>query len=76
MKYFDVHVFYSRDNGSSYFIKANLPDDHNEEEVISEAVNQGVLEPDDMEYVDYVAEITEEEYNEATNKGEGYEKEE
>ena len=64
-RYFDVHVFYSRKDGASYFFETTLPDDYNEEDVISDAVNKKIIDVEDMGYVDYVNEVTEEEYKQA-----------
>lgn len=61
---FEVHVFHSRSNGFSVFFEAELIDE-NEDDIISEAVNQGKLESDDMEHVDYANEIERDEYNDA-----------
>ena len=61
-RYFDVHVFHSRNNGYSIPIETVITDDYLGEEIISEAVNQDKLDPDDMNCVDYVKEINQKEY--------------
>ena len=62
-KYFDVHVFYSRKDGFSVFIET-FNTGENEEEIIQEAVNQGYITLGDAKNVDYVEEITADEYQE------------
>jgi len=65
MKYYDVHVFYERDEGFSAFLATNrkLTSD---EEIIAEAVTQKILDSEDAKSVNNVEEITEEEYKRAT----------
>lgn len=72
MKYFDVHVFHSRKDGYSVFIKTDekkFLGVWGDDEVIQEAYNLGQLDADDIDQVDYVEEITEEEYLEWSKKG-------
>jgi len=42
-----------------------LPSDSIKQDIVGHAVDTGVLDPDEMEYVDNVTEISEEEYNKA-----------
>lgn len=59
--YYDVHVFFSRQDGYSVPVKSEWPLD--EEEAIDLANEKGLLtEDDDANYVDYVDEIDEETY--------------
>ena len=60
--YFDLHVFYSRDNGFSIPLEIKSESTPTEEEVIDFAVHQVELDPEDMNNVDYVQEIDQEEY--------------
>jgi len=63
-KYFyDVHVFISRKNGFSVPVTFESETPLDDDEIIQETVNQGILDSDDAKMVDYVEEITEEEYN-------------
>lgn len=63
MKYFDIHMTVEDDSkeGYSVFVKAN---DANE---AVEVMTNGHLyeEPEDLDHIDYVGEISEKEYNEA-----------
>lgn len=59
MKYFDVHVFYSRKDGFSVFVKTTKD---TEEEVIEEAIKQKLIDSEDAKHVDYVEEISKAEY--------------
>lgn len=62
--FYDVHVFVSRKNGFSVPVKIENAIEHlDDDTVILEAVNQGVLDADDAKMVDYVEEITELDYN-------------
>jgi uncharacterized protein YfkK (UPF0435 family) len=62
--FYDVHVFVSRKNGFSVPVKIENAIEHlDDDAVILEAVNQGVLDADDAKMVDYVEEITELDYN-------------
>ena len=66
MKYFDVHVFYSRKDGGSFFIKGEFDDNWDEESVIEYAVENDLIEAEDAACVDYVVEIDKREYERAT----------
>jgi len=61
--YYEIHVYVSRKNGYSVVIKIDNAIEHlDDDAVILEAVNQGVLDSEDSgEGV--VTEITEEQYN-------------
>jgi len=63
IKYFDVHVFYSRSNGYSVPIKINTSEiDEDDDAIINYAIARDKLEPDDADQVDYVEEIEYDDY--------------
>lgn len=65
IKYFDIHVN-DGVNGYSVFIETKyLTDDFIEADVTGQAIDQGILDSDDLRYVDNVTEITGDEYNKA-----------
>ena len=69
MKYYDIHVTILP-NVESYsaFMKVKeglLTQDAQKQDIVGHAIDTGVLDPDHMEYVDNVTEISEEEYNKA-----------
>ena len=58
IKYFDVHVFHSRNNGFSVPIKINTSEvDTDEDSIIAYAILNGKLDSDDAEQVSYVEEV-------------------
>lgn len=58
IKYFDVHVFYSRTDGFSVPIKINTSEvDTDDDAVIEYAISIGRLDRDDAEHVSYVEEV-------------------
>ena len=58
IKYFDVHVFYSRTDGFSVPIKINTSEvDTDDDAVIEFAIATNKLERDDAEHVSYVEEV-------------------
>ena len=58
IKYFDVHVFYSRTDGFSVPIKINTSEvDTDDDAVIEYAIATDKLEPDDADSVSYVQEV-------------------
>ena len=58
IKYFDVHVFYSRTKGFSVPIKINTREvDTNEDAIIEFAIASDNLETDDADSVSYVQEV-------------------
>ncbi len=59
MKYYSIHVFYSRKNGYSIPFKTTV---EGEEEIINAAVKKGKLASDDADSVDSVDEIDATEY--------------
>ena len=69
MKYYDIHVNYDRTKegaGYSIFVKVNTS---SENEVLQYAIDNNLFEEDgDEKYVDYVKEIDEEDYHDATGK--------
>lgn len=63
MKYYDIHMTVEDDckEGYSVFVKAN-----DENEAVEIMTNEHLYEePEDLDNIDYIAEITEKEYNEA-----------
>ena len=69
MRYYDIHVNYDRTKegaGYSIFVKVNTS---SENEVLQYAIDNHLFEEDgDEKYVDYVKEIDEEDYHDATGK--------
>lgn len=65
MKYYDIHV-YDGINSFSVFMQVKdgllLPNPE-KQDIVGHAIDTGVLDPNDMEFVDKVTEIPEEEYN-------------
>jgi len=59
--YYDVHVFYSRDDGFSVPVATDEP--MSDEEVINVALENEDLDSEDAKHVDYVEEIDEDDYN-------------
>lgn len=58
IKYFDVHVFYSRTDGFSVPIKINTCEvDTDDDALIEYAISIGVLDRDDANNVSYVEEV-------------------
>lgn len=68
IKYFDVHVFYDRNNGGSFYIKGEFDGKWDEDDVINYALDNDLIDAEDALCVDYVAEIDKKEYERATNK--------
>jgi len=70
-KYYDIHVFWSRKDGYSVFMKVDNTD-YAEEELLDEeallniAMGRGLLTPEDANQVDYIKEISEQEYKDWT----------
>lgn len=65
-QYFDLHVFYSRNNGYSVpiVIEENNPEQsYNDDDIIEYAVSHDLLNAEDSNCVDTVDEISEKEYN-------------
>lgn len=68
IKYWDIHITYGNRDGDGYSIFFKSRKSFNSDEAIEEAKNDGKFkELGDLNYIDYVEEITEEEYLEATN---------
>ena len=61
-KCYEVHVRYSNKNGFSVFFEEDFPAVPNSDDIASAAVGKGLIESDDLEYVDYAVEITRDEY--------------
>ena len=64
-KCYEVHVRFSKKNGFSVFFEAEFPDIPNSDDISSEAVNQSLIESEDLEYVDYAVEISRKDYEHA-----------
>lgn len=64
--YYDVHVFYSRNDEFSKPIKIETDKIFTDDDVIQYAVDNGHIDSEDAKHVDYVIEIDEKEYNEMT----------
>jgi hypothetical protein len=65
-QYFDVHVFHSRKDGFSVPVAIqdrSEDDSFDDDDIIEQAVELGLLDAEDANYVDTVDEITSEEYN-------------
>jgi len=65
-QYFDVHVFHSRKDGFSVPVAIqdrNEDQSFDDDDIIAQAVELGVLDAEDAMYVDSVDDITEREYN-------------
>jgi len=63
IKYFDVHVFYSRTDGFSVPIKINTSEiDTDDDAIIEYAISIGRLDSADADHVDYVEEIDLDDY--------------
>ena len=64
IRYYDIHVFFSRTSGYSIPIEIESKNRLSDEEVIDVAVEQKLFSSfDDDEMVDSVTEITEDDYN-------------
>ena len=62
-KYFDLHVFYSRNNGFSFGLIIESEDENLQEDfIIQQAILQGKVDSDDADMIDSVDEVSEEEY--------------
>lgn len=70
VKYFDFHVFYDRNNNYSKFIARAVPDDFflDEDDFLDEIVKLRIMDNDEAVQVDYIEEITAEEYYELVDK--------
>lgn len=62
MKYFDIHVMFSHNNGYSVFVKG----DFDEEGAVDYAIENNMFNEDgDEDYIDNVTEITQADYEDA-----------
>jgi len=63
-KYFHIHVNYGGNaNGfSAWLAMSNPVPDMIDADIIGHAVDSGLIEPDDIEYVDQVNEVTRKDY--------------
>jgi len=63
--YYHLHVNYGGDTGFSVFFHLTPVCEMNQADLIGHAIDQGLIEPDDDQYVDQVNEISEVEFNNA-----------
>lgn len=61
--YYDLHVFYSRNNGFSKPLMIESEEELTEDEVIDYALKNNIIDSEDANQVDYVLTIDENEYN-------------
>ncbi|MCK9543428.1 MAG: hypothetical protein M0R03_15515 [Novosphingobium sp.] len=61
--YYDLHVFYSRNNGFSKPLMIESEEELAEDEVIDYALKNNIIDSEDANQVDYVLTIDENEYN-------------
>lgn len=62
--YFDLHVFYSRNNGYSVPVKMEKEYKPSEEQIIQYAIDNKLIDSEDAQQIDYVDDIDEETYKE------------
>ena len=67
-KHYHLHVNYGDNIGFSVFFHLTPVCEMNEADLIRYVIDQGLIEPDDDQYVDQVNEITEEEFNKGINR--------
>ena len=67
-KYFDLHVTYNIKDSGCHFFEANLPKKYSEDDVVTMAVDRGIIDASDYKYIDYVIEVTKKAYEQATGK--------
>jgi len=65
MKYYDIHI---DDKVNSYSIFLSVKDgvllsNPQKQDIVGHGIDVGMIDPDDMEFVDNVTEISEKEYN-------------
>ena len=66
-KYFDIHMKTYGNSKDGYSVFVKMPDNSNENEAVEYMTNEHLYEePEDLNNIDYVGEITEKEYLEAT----------
>ena len=66
LKYFDIHFTVKNDCKEGYSVFIAMPANSSEDEAIQEMINQHLYEePEDLDNIDYVGEISEKEYREA-----------
>lgn len=70
-KYYDLHVFYTRDDGYSTGVAVETDKDElTDSEVIEIALKQNIIDDVDARHVDRVTEIAEVDYNILTDNDE------
>lgn len=63
-RFYDVHVFFSRQDGYTVGVKIESVNPLSEEQIIEFTADSGLLTEDgDQNHIDYVVEISESEYN-------------
>jgi len=67
LKFYHIHVNYGGNSGFSVHFHLTPVTDMNDADLIGHAIDNGLIEPDDDQYVDEVNEITEEEFHKAIN---------
>lgn len=66
--YFDLHVFYSRNDGFSVPIKMEADSKPTEEQIIDFALVNDLIDSEDAKMVDYVDDIEEDTYSDMGGK--------
>ena len=66
-KFYKVHTRAPSSNGFTVYFGHAFPAKPNVADIAKQAVNKGLLDPEDLPFVSYAVEITEEEYLRATN---------
>lgn len=61
-RYFDIYVRYSEDSGFSVFLSVENLGVYDVEDIINIAINRKMIDSPDVEYINYVKEITAEDY--------------
>ena len=66
MRYFDIHMKVSGDSKEGYSVFVKLPDEATYDDAINEVITKELYEDkEDIKNIDWVGEITKEEYEEA-----------
>ena len=61
-KYYDLHVFYSRNYGFSVPLAIDTDESLDDNKIINYAIEQNKIDEDDVNQIDYIMEIDEEEF--------------
>ena len=65
MNYYEVHIKYDSKHDFSVWYEDKTMTDPNSNDIAGLALDKGLIEPDDLGYVDYTATISKKEYDEA-----------